>query len=122
MTTTTLPLGFLAKYREFDRIAEPAPAIFLVHMYDVKDVYEYMKTNEVPAVKLSVCLEDNSILLTDGNHRVSAAGLHEFDSLKVDITFYASREELNEVFYPHTIKRFKKASAIEMAYILNFNN
>jgi len=96
----------LLEYREFDRESKPAPRIPFVQSYTVEEVTEWVKTNGI-AKPLELSIWDNKALLTDGNHRIVSADKLAYKTVPVKVTFYDTKEELDGMFYEHTIQRFK---------------
>ena len=99
----------LLQYREFDREARPAPMIPFIQTYTVDQVTEWVKENGISEEKpLELSFYQNTALLTDGNHRVVAANRLKLKLVPVMVTIYETMEELEKVFYPQTINRFKE--------------
>lgn len=101
----------LLPYREFDRVAKPAPRIPFIQTYSVEEVVEWVNKNGISSdnpLKLSIF--QNSALLTDGNHRVIAASILKIDIVPVEVTFYDTLEELENTFYQQSIERFKQVA------------
>lgn len=94
----------LLNYREFDRLANPAPKT-MFSCNDVESVKNWMSSASlITPLEIAVC--GDKALLVDGNHRVAAANILNIESLPVIVTYYNS-VELNATFYTHTIERFK---------------
>ncbi len=102
--STYMRTAELLNYREFDRVANPAP-VTMFSCNDVESIKKWMSTttNIVP-LEIAIC--GNKALLVDGNHRVAAANILNIENLPVIVTYYNS-VELNATFYTHTIERFK---------------
>ena len=99
-----LPVDLLWEYREFKRDEVPAPKVPFFNMFDVNEVTEHVRVHGLTPVELSVIGE--KALLTDGNHRLVAAKRLGYDKIPVYITSYSNEGE--EIFYTHTLDRFKQ--------------
>lgn len=98
-----IPIELLWSYREFKRDEVPAPKVPFMNMYDVDEVTEYVRFNGLEPLELSIVGE--RALLTDGNHRIAAAkhlGYHE-----VPVYVMVFFGDGNDIFYDHTLERFK---------------
>lgn len=100
---TVLPVDILWAYREFKRDEVPAPRIPFLHNYTTEEITRYIGENGIEPIELSV-VRDRA-LLTDGNHRIVAARSLGFSKVPVVITVYF--QDVREIFYEHTIKRFR---------------
>ncbi len=100
---TILPVAVLWEYREFKRDEVPAPMIPMIHGYTTDEITQYVNKHGLDPVELSV-FKDRA-LLTDGNHRIVAARNLGYKNVPVVITVYF--RDTREIFYEHTIKRFK---------------
>lgn len=98
-----IPVDLLWEYREFKRDEVAAPKIPFMNMYDVEEVVEYVRTNGLEPLELSVIGE--KALLTDGNHRIAAAKQLGYHEIPVNVMVYFG--EGTETFYDHTLERFK---------------
>lgn len=98
-----LPVEILWEYREFKRDEVPAPLIPFVHSYTAEQITEYVSRNGIEPIELSII--KNQALVTDGNHRIVAARNLGYDIIPVVITIFFGNGK--EVFYDHTINRFK---------------
>jgi hypothetical protein len=97
----------LLMYREFDREAKPAPMIPFVQTYTVDQVTEWVKEHGISDEKpLELAIFNGMALLTDGNHRIVAAYRLKLKQVPVLVTYYDTIEELEKVYYKHTIDRF----------------
>lgn len=106
-TSVKLPIGILLRYREFDRIMKPAPKVGFLHHHTVDEVKEWiLDGNECEPVELSI--DGDKALLTDGNHRTAAMSLIHDEDHCIDVNIKNVTGVVGEIFYDHTIKRFKK--------------
>ena len=111
-----IPIRVLMKYREFDRIKKPAPNLGFLHSNTVYEVKEWLeKGNECSPIELSI--NYNTALLTDGNHRIAAQNLLHGLNYLIDVEIKNVSGKINEIFYDHTIKRFKKINNKLSKYI-----
>lgn len=106
VTYDILDIESLMYYREFDRVAIPAPKVFAIETHTVDEVAVWILKNGIAPVELSI-FEDKA-LLTDGNHRTAAANKLGIKSLSTKIIHYESTEELENALFLHSINRFKK--------------
>lgn len=98
----------LLNYREFDREKSPAPMIPFVQSYTVDQVTEWVKENGIPdSNPLELSIYNDSALLTEGNHRIVGANRLKLEIVPVLVTIFETIEELQNMFYPQTINRFK---------------
>jgi len=105
---TNMSVDELLNYREFDRVAKPAPMIPFIQTYTVDQVTEWVKENGISDSKpLELSIFNNTALLTDGNHRIVAANRLKLKQVPVMVTYYETKEELEKMFYPQTVNRFK---------------
>jgi len=104
---TQLLVNDLLYFREFDRIKEPAPKILYYPTYTIEEVVEWVKIHGI-TTPLEFSVFEDSALLTDGNHRILAASILNIDKVPVRISIFESMDELNTIFFEHTIKKFKK--------------
>lgn len=105
---TNMLVDELLNYREFDRENFPAPVIPFIQSYTVDQVTEWVKENGVSDSKpLDLSLYNDKALLTDGNHRIVAARRLNLKTVPVLVTIYDTMKELENMFYPQTINRFK---------------
>lgn len=121
--TTTLPVSLLLNYREFDRVTTPAPFIpFISSEYNTVDslTEKIAKEGIQSAVELSVY--NGTVLLTEGNHRVSCYSRLDFDVCPVTITFYETSEEFNNTFHAHTVNRMKPIGVSMKVELINIVN
>lgn len=96
----------LLNYREYDRVAKPAPCIPFVQGYTVEQVKEWMSTQ--PTIEpLELCIYGDKALLTDGNHRIAAAHQLGIKTMLVEVRFIDDEPELKSILYDQTISRFK---------------
>ena len=100
-----LPVSLLWDYREFKRDELPAPKVPFINMYDVEQVTDHIKTYGIKE-PLELSIIGNHALLTDGNHRLVAARRNNYELVPVNIHVYSS-VLAQEVFYEHTLLRFK---------------
>lgn len=98
-----LPVDVLWSYREFKRDEVAAPKVPFMNMYDVDEVTEYVRSNGLEPLELSIIGE--KALLTDGNHRIAAAKELGYHEVPVYVMVYFG--EGSETFYDHTLERFK---------------
>jgi hypothetical protein len=110
-----LPVKLLWEYREFKRDEVAAPRIALVHSYSVEEVTDHVKVHGVEPVELSV-LKDRA-LLTDGNHRIVAASRLQMNVIPVTVTVFFGNAD--DVFYQHTLSRFKPIGIELATYLKN---
>jgi hypothetical protein len=103
---TILPVEVLWDYREFKRDEVPSPIIPFIHSYSTEEITNHVRINGMDPVELSI-IKDRA-LLTDGNHRIVAAKALGYSTIPVVITVFFGGS--NEVFYEHTIDRFKSIS------------
>ena len=102
----TIATSQLMAFREFDRMANPAPCIPFVQQYTLEQVKEWVSVNGIQE-PLELSVFEHKVLLTDGNHRLAAASLLNIKEVPVKLVYYDTLEQLEGVFYPHTIARFK---------------
>jgi hypothetical protein len=110
-----LPVKLLWEYREFKRDEIAAPRIPLVHSYTVEQVTDHVKSHGMEPVELSI-VKDRA-LLTDGNHRIVAASRLAMEVIPVTVTVFFGNAD--EVFYQHTINRFKPIGIALATYLKN---
>lgn len=103
---TDMSVKELLAYREFDRVAKPAPKVAFFQAYDVDQVTEWVRSNGITS-PLELSVFNSQALLTDGNHRIVAADRLKMGTVPVKVVYYDTIEELRRVFYDHTIERFK---------------
>src|SRR4029079_1277931 len=108
---TDMSVKELLAYREFDRVAEPAPKIAIFQMYNVDQVTEWVRSHGITK-PLELSIFEDKALLTDGNHRVVAADRLNMDMVPVQGTYYDTIQELETTFYQTTIQRFKQSKFI----------
>lgn len=118
--TTSLPVTLLLNYREFDRVAEPAPYIGFpgVEYYTVDSLTEKVKAEGIKSA-VELIVYNGKALLVEGNHRVVTYSRLSYSECPVTITYYNSEEDLKNAFYSHTIARMKKMGASMKAELLN---
>ena len=104
--TVKIEVKKLLQYREFDRVAKPAPKIPFVQSYSMPEVIQWVAANGIEQ-PLELSVFGSSALLTDGNHRLAAADHLGIKEVPVDVVYYDSFEQLSAAFYQHTIDRFK---------------
>jgi hypothetical protein len=98
-----IPVDLLWEYREFKRDEISVPKVPFMNMYDVDEVIEYVRTNGLEPLELSVVGE--RALLTDGNHRIAAAKHLGYYEIPVNVMVYFG--EGREAFFDHTLERFR---------------
>jgi len=98
-----IPIEVLWSYREFKRDEVAAPKIPFMNMYDVEEVIEHVRFNGLEPLELSIIGE--KALLTDGNHRIAAAKQLGYHEVPVFVMVFFG--EGQEMFYNHTLERFK---------------
>lgn len=87
--TTKIPVGLLLNYREFDRVAKPAPQLPFVKQHTVKEHMDYIKEgNKIEPIELGVV--DNMAVVFEGNHRTAAFYLlyGEDCMVEVEISYF----------------------------------
>ncbi len=95
--TENLNVKTLLKYREYDRVNKPAPMLMFLEYNTVESLVEKIKKEGFNgAVELSVY--QDQVLLTNGNHRISAVDILEYEKVPTEITIYETEEELNNMF------------------------
>lgn len=113
----SIPVNILLQYREFDRVAKPAPVIAFMHTTTVGALVDDIKSQGlIKNLELSI-IDGKLALLTDGNHRIAALHELKIENCKVDILYYNS-ELIKDFFYDHTIERFKPISEELQAVLL----
>lgn len=102
-----LPVALLLTYREFDRVKNPAPRIPFVQYNTVESLINTIAAEGIKE-PLELSVYKDTALLTDGNHRLPGYNQLGYSECPVKVVVYETLEDLNEVFYSHTINRMKK--------------
>lgn len=94
----------LWKYREFDRSTNPSPFTYICNTYPVEKVAEWLLTNEMEPIEVTI-IDNKSILVTDGNHRLKGALINGFTTVPIRVE-HRTLKEAQAIFYQHTLDRF----------------